>query len=126
MLIQRDFPNVRLFVRTYDRAHTLELRARNVEFEVRETFESGLVFGAKTLQGLGVSEELARQIRDDVRRRDEERLSIQAVEGLYAGGHMLHTAPVTPEPLTKPTRESKIINTGPAEPSGDEQAMKTP
>lgn len=109
-LIQREYPDVRLFVRTYDRAHTLEMRASNVEYELRETFESGLMFGAKTLQGLGVSEDIAWDIRDDVRKRDEERLHIQAVDGLYAGGHMLHTKPVTPEPLTKPTREAKIIN----------------
>lgn len=110
-LIQREYPEARLFVRAYDRAHTLELRAGNVEYELRETFESGLVFGARTLQALGVSADAASEIRDDVRKRDEERLRIQAVEGIYAGGHMLHTEPVTPEPLTKPTREAKVIYT---------------
>ncbi|WP_306119472.1 MULTISPECIES: monovalent cation:proton antiporter-2 (CPA2) family protein [unclassified Roseitalea] len=119
-LIQRDYPEVRLFVRAYDRAHTLELRARNVEYELRETFESGLVFGARTLHGLGVPEDIAVRIRDEVRKRDEERLRIQAVDGIYAGGDMLHTKPVTPEPLTKPQREARIINTG--ETASDPQA----
>lgn len=109
-LIQREYPEVRLFVRSYDRTHTLELRAQNVEYELRETFESGLVFGARTLQALGESEDRATQIRDDVRKRDEERLRIQAVDGIYAGTDMLHTAPVSPEPLVKPSREATIIN----------------
>ncbi|OAB54994.1 potassium transporter TrkA [Leptolyngbya valderiana BDU 20041] len=120
-LVQREYPEARLFVRSYDRAHTLELRAANIEYELRETFESGLVFGARTLQALGVSEDLASQIRDDVRKRDEERLRIQAVDGIYAGGHMLHTQPVSPEPLTKPTREAKIINTERADASAEQE-----
>ena len=110
-LVQRDFPETRLFVRAYDRTHTLELRAAGVEYELRETFESGLVFGARTLQALGASEDLATQIRNEVRKRDEERLRVQAVDGIYAGGDMLHTRPVMPEPLTKPTRPARIINT---------------
>ncbi len=109
-LIERNYPETRLFVRAYDRAHTLELRAKGVEYELRETFESGLVFGARTLQALGAPEELASRIRDDVRKRDEERLRVQAVDGIYAGGDMLHTRPVTPEPLIKPQREAKVIN----------------
>lgn len=123
-LIQREYPDVRLFVRTYDRAHTLEMRAQNVDYELRETFESGLVFGARTLQGLGVSEDIAISIRDDVRKRDEERLRIQAVDGIYAGGHMLHTRPVTPEPLTKPTREATIINTERADEASEKEGVE--
>lgn len=124
-LVQRDFPEVRLFVRAYDRTHTLELRALNVEYELRETFESGLVFGAKTLQALGAPEDLAMQIRDEVRKRDEERLRVQAVDGIYAGGDMLHTRPVTPEPLTKPTREATIINTERSEASAQEEPAES-
>ncbi|MEO0543657.1 MAG: monovalent cation:proton antiporter-2 (CPA2) family protein [Pseudomonadota bacterium] len=109
-LIQREFPDARLFVRSYDRAHTLELRAKSVDYELRETFESGLMFGQKTLEALGASEALAKVIRNDVRRRDEERLDIQAADGIFAGGHMLLNKPVSPEPLMEPHRESEILN----------------
>ena len=109
-MIERSYPEARLFVRAYDRGHTLELRAKGVEYELRETFESGLVFGARTLQALGATEEMASEIRDDVRKRDEERLRIQAVDGIYAGGDMLHTTSVTPEPLTRPDREATVID----------------
>ncbi|WP_084268426.1 monovalent cation:proton antiporter-2 (CPA2) family protein [Allorhizobium undicola] len=104
-LIRSEYPQVRLFVRSYDRIHSLSLRERNVEYEVRETLESGLLFGCQAIQALGVNEETARAITDDIRQRDEERLQIQAVEGLRAGSHMLFNRPVVqPEPLVKPRK----------------------
>ena len=110
-LVQSQYPDAKLFVRSYDRAHTLELRARGVDYEMRETFMSGLEFGKRTLEALGSSESDAQSIAEDVEKRDAERLRIQQAEGLYAGRHMLHTRPVTPEPLTKPLRETKVIHT---------------
>ncbi|MBD9371207.1 cation:proton antiporter [Rhizobium sp. ARZ01] len=107
-LVQSDYPNARVFVRSYDRIHTLALRARGVDVEVRETFESGLLFGRKTLEELGVSDDEALAISDDIRRRDEERLILQAAEGLTAGRHMLHSRPVRPEPLIKPKHTEQV------------------
>jgi CPA2 family monovalent cation:H+ antiporter-2 len=101
-LIRSEFPNVSLYVRSYDRAHALSLRARGVDFEIRETVESALVFGGETLTGLGIDDALAERIVEDVRARDIERLKLQEVEGLYAGNDMMTTRPVTPEPLIKP------------------------
>ncbi|WP_157016959.1 monovalent cation:proton antiporter-2 (CPA2) family protein [Mesorhizobium xinjiangense] len=115
-LIQAEYPHARLYVRSYDRGHTLELRAKGVDYELRETFESGLMFGRKTLEGLGFDEDTAREITQDVRRRDEERLEIQAVEGIYAGGDKVKTQP-TPEPLIKPSRESRRLDPQSAEPA---------
>ncbi|RCS25159.1 potassium transporter TrkA [Phyllobacterium salinisoli] len=109
-LIQSEFPDTKLFVRSYDREHTLQLRAKQVDYELRETFESGLLFGRKTLEELGISEDLAGEITEDVRRRDEDRLRVQATEGILAGRHLLFNKPVTPEPLTKPTREAKPLD----------------
>ena len=109
-LVQSDYPNARVYARSYDRIHTLSLRARNVDYEARETFESGLLFGRKTLEGLGVSDSAALAISDDIRRRDEERLILQAAEGLTAGRHMLHSRPVRPEPLIKPKHTETIAD----------------
>ncbi|MDQ0319324.1 CPA2 family monovalent cation:H+ antiporter-2 [Pararhizobium capsulatum DSM 1112] len=105
-LLQAEYPNAKLYVRSYDRVHTLSLRARNVDYELRETFESGLVFGRETLEGLGVGGDMAQAITDDIRRRDEARLAVQATQGLSAGRDMLHHEPVKPEPLIKPKRET--------------------
>jgi len=109
-LIRSEFPETRLYVRSYDRTHTLELRARGVEYELRETFESGLRFGQETLEGLGLDEDTAHEILEDVRRRDEERLALQAVEGIQAGRDRWHTKPVTPEPLVKPKSEARRLD----------------
>lgn len=105
-LIQTEFPDVKLYVRSFDREHTLQLRAKGVDYELRETFESGLLFGRKTLEALGIPEEEAQTIADDVRQRDEDRLHVQASEGILAGRHLLFNKPVTPEPLVKPTRSA--------------------
>ncbi len=101
-LIQNEFPDVKLYVRAYDRAHTLSLRSRGVSYEIRETLESGLVFGRKTLEALGSSESWAIEVEDMIRKLDEERLALQAAEGIYAGAEKILTRPVVPEPLIKP------------------------
>jgi CPA2 family monovalent cation:H+ antiporter-2 len=109
-LIQSEFPEARLYVRSYDRTHTLELRSRGVEYELRETFESGLRFGKHTLEGLGLDEDTAAAILEGVRRRDEARLALQAVEGAQAGRDQWHVKPVTPEPLIKPKGEARRLD----------------
>ena len=106
-LVQSEYPEARIYARAYDRVHTLELRAKGVDYEVRETFESGLLFGRKTLEALGVSEEEAYEISQDIRRRDEERLALQAVEGITAGRDLLQKTLVKPEPLIKPKRDKE-------------------
>lgn len=103
-LVQADYPHTKLFVRSYDRIHSIALRNLNVDYELRETLESGLLFGRRTLEALGLSEAEAYEIGEDIRRRDEQRLVLQASEGLQAGRDMLFSQPVKPEPLVKPKR----------------------
>ncbi len=106
-LVQSEYPNATVFARSYDRIHTLSLRARGVQHDVRETFESALVFGRETLEELGVEPDDALAISDDIRRRDVARLELQAAEGISAGRHMLHSKPVKPEPLVKPKKKTQ-------------------
>jgi len=77
-----------------------------VDYELRETLESGLLFGRRTLEALGVSETEAYEIGEDIRKRDEQRLVLQVSEGLQAGTDMLYSRPVKPEPLVKPKRSA--------------------
>ena len=109
-LIQAEFPSTKIFARAYDRAHTLSLRERGIEYELRETVESSFLFSRALLEALDLGDERIHAILDETRRRDEERLQIQAVEGIYAGVNMLHTKPVTPEPLIKPKREAERLD----------------
>ena len=71
-LVRSEFPAAALFVRSFDRRHTLRLLGRGVDFEIRETFESALVFGGRMLERLGLTAERAggrRRIRAPPRPR---------------------------------------------------------
>ncbi|MBC7311228.1 MAG: NAD-binding protein, partial [Rhizobium sp.] len=118
-MIRAEYPDARLFVRAYDRVHSISLRKRDVEYELRETLESGLLFGRRTIEALGVGEDEAYAIGEDIRRRDEERLKIQVAEGLHAGRHMLHNRPVRPEPLVKPKRATALSEPDPVDADQD-------
>ncbi|OWV95029.1 potassium transporter TrkA [Rhizobium sp. R72] len=107
-LVQADYPDAKLFVRSYDRIHSITLRNLNVDYELRETLESGLLFGRRTLEALGVGEAEAYEIGEDIRKRDEARLVLQVTEGLQAGRDMLFSQPVKPEPLMKPKRAASF------------------
>ncbi len=112
-LVRSEFPNARVFVRSYDRAHTLELRAKNIDYEIRETFESALAFGTETLRGLGLAADEADTIAEEVRRRDNERLELQLGRS-DASGTVAARPEVTPEPLTPPARRESAAQ-APAE-----------
>ena len=108
-LVHAEFPGTRLYVRSYDRRHTLQLIAKGVDFELRETYESALVFGRSTLEALGLDSERAAATEQFVRARDLDRLAVQQAEGLSAGTDLLNTRMVH-EPLSTPAREVKPLN----------------
>jgi glutathione-regulated potassium-efflux system protein KefB len=108
-LVQADFSQARLYVRSFDRRHTLQLIAKGVDFELRETFESALVFGRKTLEALGLDAERAAAVENFVRGRDLERLALQQAEGVSAGIDLLRTRMVH-EPFSEPAREATALN----------------
>ena len=109
-LVQSGFPLAKIFVRSFDRMHSIEMRRRDVQFEIRETFESALVFGRETLVELGFPKDDADNVVETVRRRDAERLVIQEAEGIYAGTDLVHKRILTPEPLTVPQRKSEALS----------------
>ena len=109
-MARRAFPQARLFVRAYDRIHALELMERGVRSPVRETFDTALAFGRDALMGLGLSGDEADEIRQDVRRRDIQRLLRQRDEGLLGGAELLHGATIQPTPLTEPKRKGRDIS----------------
>jgi glutathione-regulated potassium-efflux system protein KefB len=99
-----EFPHAKLFVRAFDRGHTLRLITARVDFQIRETFESALMFGHSVLTELGLPREEADEAIADVRRRDKERLELQVVGGLTAGRSLWRGNMPTPmpEPFTPP------------------------
>lgn len=109
-LVHTEFPGIALYVRSFDRRHSLQLIAKGVDFELRETFESALVFGRRTLEGLGLPQERAAEIEDYVRARDIDRLAVQQAQGISAGTDLMWTRKVQPEPLSSPRHGARALN----------------
>src|SRR6266436_4178608 len=109
-LVRAEFPGLKLYVRSYDRRHTLELLAKGVDFEMRETFESAVEFGRAVLEGLGLAHQRAVEVADYIRERDLERLALQQAEGITAGRDLMFARRVQPEPLSQPLHKSEALN----------------
>jgi monovalent cation:proton antiporter-2 (CPA2) family protein len=109
-LVRAEFPDTKLYVRAYDRRHSLRLIAKGVDFELRDTFESALVFGRRALEALGLDPERAQAVEDFVRARDLDRLALQQAQGVSAGIELWRTRLVQPEPLLEPRREARSLN----------------
>ena len=126
-LVKSEFPLTKLFVRAYDRGHSIRLVNAGVEYHIRETFESALAFGEHVLKDLGFSEDETTETIADVRRRDEERLILQVSGGLQAGRSLMRGNMATPQPApyVKPRRESRALNEEAAEAlEAEEQAAR--
>lgn len=110
-IVVRAFPQAKVFVRAYDRIHAIDLMNRGIRFPFRETFDSALAFGRYALVGLGVPEDEADSVRDDIRRRDIARLLKQRDGDINSGRDLLHGGnAVMPEPLSTPRRKGEDIS----------------
>ena len=110
-ICKAEFPLARVFSRAYDRQHAFALLEAGVDDFMRETFESALAFGRRTLDALGIDDEEAEEIIADVRERDAARLAAQQQGGIFAGMDLVNTRRgVKPEPLERPDRVGVTIN----------------
>jgi glutathione-regulated potassium-efflux system protein KefB len=114
-LVAHQFPQAKLLVRSFDREHSLRLIHAGVDFQIRETFESALLFGQAALVELGADEDDAREIAEQIRERDAERFELEMAGGsLRAGAHMVFGSALpgvpTPTPFTAPKRKARTLN----------------
>lgn len=85
MLIKHEFPFAKVLVRAYDREHSLQLVKADVDFQIRETFESALLFGEATLKAVGVNQDDASNITQEIREREKVRFEMEvSADDLYA------------------------------------------
>lgn len=105
-MVQKHAPQAKVYARSNDRSHSIALRQADVDFEIRESSESAMRMGNEALKGLGVPPERIEEIADDVRKRDELRLQMQADGDPDAARHTLHINTVKPEPLLAPGRSA--------------------
>ncbi|ENU24650.1 hypothetical protein F993_00896 [Acinetobacter proteolyticus] len=118
-LVTHEFPLAKLLVRSYDREHSLYLVKHQVDYMIRETFESAIKFGGVILQELGVDEDEVQRITDEIRDRDDERFETEiAADDVYAGVGLqyTHSHPRPTAPLIRPKKAARILN--------DEEAQK--
>ncbi len=112
-LVKHEFPNVKVYARAYDRGSSIRLIKAGADYEIRETFESALVFGAEVLRELDVPDVEIEETIADVRHRDRERLALQLSGGLTAGRSLMRGNMQTPKPAPyiKPERKGRVIAT---------------
>jgi monovalent cation:proton antiporter-2 (CPA2) family protein len=109
-IIHENFRNARSFVRAYDRIHAVELMKLEVDYQLREMFETAIVFGRTTLEELGVAPETAAAAANDVRKRDIARLVLQKEVGAMGGAELMVGARIAPEPLTAPAGKARALS----------------
>jgi monovalent cation:proton antiporter-2 (CPA2) family protein len=109
-IIHENFQNARSFVRAFDRIHAIELMGRDVDYQIREVFESAIVFGRAALEELGTDPEVAAQAASDVRKRDIARLVLQKEVGAMGGAELMVGSKITPEPLTTPAGKARALS----------------
>jgi monovalent cation:proton antiporter-2 (CPA2) family protein len=109
-IIHENFQNARSFVRAFDRIHAIELMKRDVDYQIREVFESAIVFGRAALEELGTDPDEAAQAASDVRKRDIARLVLQKEVGAMGGAELVVGSKITPEPLTAPAGKARALS----------------
>lgn len=88
-LIKSEFPQAELLVRAYDREHALDLIKLGADNYIRETFESAMILGRRTLLAIGVEENEADELIANLRDRDRERIQLEIAGGINAGKPMV-------------------------------------
>lgn len=83
-LFRDEFPLVKVMARAFDRVHAIELIKAGVEFQLRELFESAIVFGAEAIRTLGASEDEIDSVVAGVRDRDKQRFKAQLLDDVSA------------------------------------------
>ena len=88
-LVRDEFPLAKVMARAYDRGHAIQLVNVGVDFQLREVFESALVFGVEAIKLLGATDEEAASVTERVREFDARRFELQVINGVAAGRDLL-------------------------------------
>ena len=110
--MKAEFPLVPVLARAFDRGTAIQLIRSGVDYQLRETFESALLFGGTTLERLGEDPDDVAEVIEEVRNRDAARLEMQIAGDIQSGRDYLQgniPEPV-PTPLTPPRRSAKALN----------------
>ena len=111
-LVRSAFPNTALMVRAYDRAHARDLVHAGVDVQIREGFESAMLFGRRALELLGVNVLAAQTVSEDIRTRDAERFALEVSDNDDLAGvdklfRNREGSRVEPVPFVEPERAGR-------------------
>lgn len=106
------YPKLPILARTYDRKTTVGLIKLDVDFIVRETFESALTLSHAALMQLGVNKIEADEIIAEVRYLDQERLNEEVLHGFSTDIIRKYWMP---KPFIKPHSDAEALNEETAE-----------
>jgi Kef-type K+ transport system membrane component KefB len=121
-LVHGNFKRARTFVRAYDRNHAIALMNLEVDYQIRECFESAIAFSRAALEELGVEPAEAASLAEEVRKRDITRLVLQKSGGAMSGADLVIGAKVEPEPLVKPAGKARALSAETRDILGEEAA----
>ena len=110
--LKEAYPELPILTRTYDRQTTVSLIKQDVDFIVRETFESALTLSRATLMKLGINQVEADEVIAEVRSLDQERLNEEVLHGFSSEIVKKYW---TPKPFIKPHCDAKALNEEAAE-----------
>ena len=122
------YPKLPILARTYDRKTTVSLIKRDVDFIVRETFESALTLSHAALMQLGINKIEADEVIAEVRYLDQERLNEEVLHGFSTDIIRKYWMP---KPFIKPHSDAEALNEETAEilekedDTNDEAAVET-
>lgn len=88
-LAKHEFPMVPVLARAFDREHARELAKAGADYQMRETVESAFAMGREALLTLGEDPEVVEEVMTSFRARDQERMELEAVGGVFAGRDLL-------------------------------------
>jgi glutathione-regulated potassium-efflux system protein KefB len=88
-LVRAEFPLAKVMARAYDRGHAIQLVKAGVDYQLREVFESALLFGVEALKLLGATDEEAASVTERVREFDSRRFELQVLNGVAAARDLL-------------------------------------
>jgi len=106
------YPKLPILARTYDRKTTVSLIKQDVDFIVRETFESALTLSRATLMQLGINKIEADEVIAEVRYLDQERLNEEVLHGFSTDIIRKYWMP---KPFIKPHSDAEALNEETAE-----------
>jgi glutathione-regulated potassium-efflux system protein KefB len=106
-IVKTEFPQAKVLVRSFDRTHARELITAGADFQIRETFESAILFGEETLRQIGVGDLDVADVSERIRQLDLERFQLEMAAGATEVGRHLMLGNINrPAPLIEPQRQT--------------------